>query len=639
MSTTYIVDVECQGIQARFDASVPVYYVGFLNLSNNKVTGYTNVNNAVSAAQSMLDRGDILVAHNAKFDLSVLRVRGLQHKILPGIPSILCTMTMQVFKDSSLPSFSLDALTGEKTDLLQALLDKELISVADKKTFWNTDWSNNSEVLSEIISYCNNDLRACASLYKKLIKWYEVNDKFYKQLLNSEMPMVDVLSHIEIAGANIDIQRLSDLSVQLTIELTEAETKLSEVVGLMPKLQWKSDKYEPVVKEYNNGKYTSKLYCPSYYLDADGIMLTSSPYTIYDHCPLIPFNANAATGHIWWLLTRFTPEVLKKAENTKKGKVSLTKDFFADVADDIGDNLSFSRILKLEKHLQKTEEIADNLVSGRVHSSFNCLTRTGRLSSSKPNLQNLPNPDRDKEFAPLFRGLFTAREGCVMLVADLDRIECVVLAWFLSQVEKDNGLQDIINGGLDIHQANADRWGVSRSVAKTLIFLLVYGGSPALIYKRGLAKSLEEAEAMFESVNKGQPSIQTIKVKVWKKTSERGYITNPFNAHVPYPELKSKQKWIVAAGERKSFNCLIQRTARDILHTLVLASHDICQKHGASITNIIHDEVMIEAPVDVATELMQELNVVWQARYDILKGIRVNGDFHTGDSWYTAKLG
>lgn len=639
-----LVDVEGHTTDIRFNPNKSVYFIGVLEVNEGKnvVRRFTNVDQAIAHIQSQLEAGWYMIAHNGKFDYSALKVRGLKWTIEQGKLSVICTMVMAYFRESNLPSFSLDSLTGMKTDVVQACVDKGLIEHMSHPQFWETDWSDHTEVLSVIADYCVDDLKATHKLYKRLSAWYNTpdNQKFVSALAWLEFPMLEVLSELEVNGKYVDQQRLSSLSHKLHLELAAAEQKLSESVGLLPTLKWnKVDAYEPFVKEYSKGQWKNKG-AIAYYMDANGAVCASEPYIAYDNCPLVPYNSAAATGHTWWLLSKTCPEVLTKADKTKGGRQSLNKDFFKDVDDSIPESLPIARVMKLKKYISKVDEIYKHIqVDGRIHTNFNnCLTRTGRLSSSNPNLQNMPNPDRDPEFAPQFRQLFTApTEDRVILVADLDRIEIVVLAWFLFSVLKDSGLLEVINSGADVHQANADRWNVGRHVAKTLIFLLVYGGSPQLIYKRGLAQTLAEAESMFAAVHEGQPTIQLLKNKVWSRAAKRGYITNPWNAHVPYPELNSKRKWEVAAGERMSFNCLIQRTARDIMHWLVIQSLPVIRQHGALLVNIVHDETIVECPKEFAEQLKADLNQLWLNRFDILPGIKVNGEWNIGGSWYEAK--
>jgi DNA polymerase-1 len=234
--------------------------------------------------------------------------------------------------------------------------------------------------------------------------------------------------------------------------------------------------------------------------------------------------------------------------------------------------------------------------------------------------------------------LFIAPAGSVIVGADIDRVELVVLGWYLSTVMGDNGLLEECNkDDGDPHQSNADRWGVSRMTAKTLIFLLVYGGGASLIFKRGMAPTLEAAEDMVKQVEESQPSIQKLKDKVWSKCVQRGFIKNTFNCRGVYPELESKQKWRRAAGERASFNYLIQRTARDIMHYLTIQSLPIIEELGAKALLLVHDEIIVECPQEKAEELKQRMTELWGKRYDILPGSKINAEWNIGNNWNDVK--
>jgi DNA polymerase I-like protein with 3'-5' exonuclease and polymerase domains len=228
-------------------------------------------------------------------------------------------------------------------------------------------------------------------------------------------------------------------------------------------------------------------------------------------------------------------------------------------------------------------------------------------------------------------------------VADLDRIEVVVLAWFLAKCTGDSKLLDIINSGEDVHSANAKNWGISRSMAKTVLFLLIYGGSANLIYKRGLTASLEEAERVFAQVHSNQPSIQRLRDMCLSKAKSRVHVdgvpvlSNPFGARGVYPELLSSNKWERLRGERQCFNFLIQKTARDVLHLLLIESLPCVELAGAAFVNVVHDEAIVEADEEKVPQLLQDLNRIWNNRMDILQGVRIHGEWHEGESWFEAK--
>ena len=637
------IDVEGYTTDIRWNRELPIYCVCVLTIDERgvkQVRKFKNTQQAISFIERMLVEKYTIVAHNTKFDYAVLKLHGLNHTIEPNHLSVMCTQVMAYIKDSSLPSYSLSELTGEKTDVVQACLDLGLIERKLNATeFWSIDWTENTEVRKVIENYCVDDLKATVSLYKKLMLWYNANPKYIKPLLELEFPMLEVLSHMESSGVYIDGQLLNELRSSLNSEVNNYEQEIAKLFPLLPELTWSesNETYEPKEKTYAKSPYRNKANV-SYYIDNEGIVTCSDAHIVGDHCKLVPYNPAAATGHTWWLLKNNYPEVLEAADKTKSGKPSLSKEFLLDIGDQLPDNLPLAKLSKANKYSQMAESLAKAVqLDGRIHCGFlNCRTRTTRLATVNPNQQNIPIPN--DESGAIFRSLFAAPDSTkVILVADLDRIELCVLAWFLLKVEKDSYLADIINSGADVHQANADLWGVERFVAKTVIFLLVYGGSPALIFKRKLLPTMKEAEEAFNRVNETQPSIERLKQKVWKACRERGFVTNPFNAHGVYPECRSKQKWLRLRGERQSFNYLIQKTSRDILHFLLIESYPEIIKADAKLVNVVHDEAVIECSVEKSEELKLELNRIWNNRLDFLPGIKINGEWNIGRNWKEAK--
>lgn len=641
-----VVDIESRSLRARYDATVPIYFVGIGAIDDEGVGEYLryDIESAVAQVQYLLDEGWTIVMHNAAFDYGILKTHGLKWTIEPGKLSIVCTMAMAYGWNSSLPSYSLDALTGEKTDLMQSCIDAGIDVPTKPVDFWAEDWSANDEVLELMAEYLKQDVRATLKLYKAYAaKYNDSLDKgFSKTLAYIDFPMLDVLTMMESTGAYIDKPMLLHLNRELAEERLATEQALRERYGKLPKLQWKGDCYVPVETVYKKGYYRNKLHAPAHYMDADGSIVASDSTIVYDYCQLIDYNSAAATGHNWWILQQTCPAALAKASVTDTGKPKLDKDYFADVAEKLPADVPIANLLKLTKRLQKTEELLECLqIDGRLHSRYNnCQTRTGRLSSSKPNLCNLERADKQEHsVASRFRQMFIAPEGKCFLVADLDQAEIRVLAYYLAAVCNDKSMAALsFDKEADVHQANADAWGVERMVAKTLIFLLVYGGGAGKIFAKGYTKSLAEAQALFEQVHKSQPSIQTLKQKVWETAAKRGYLSNPFCARGIYGELYSKDRGERSSGERKCFNYLIQRTARDVMHYLLIESYAVVSKYeGAAIVNSIYDECHIECKQEDAERLLAELNQVWQDRRDILPGVSINGDWNKGDNWYKAK--
>lgn len=254
-------------------------------------------------------------------------------------------------------------------------------------------------------------------------------------------------------------------------------------------------------------------------------------------------------------------------------------------------------------------------------------------------MQNVPRAG-ESEDSKVFRRLVAAEKGKRIAVADLDAIELRTLAYYILKVTGDSSMADVLNSDdPDLHSANAKKWGVSRTVAKTLVFLLIYGGQPALMVKRKLFATLKEAEAAFASVHENQPQIKQLMELVVESCREKGYIQTIGGRRLYYPNINSRNKWDRLKAERQCFNALIQGSARDIMHQLVVESLEVIDCYGkfAHAINVVHDELLVEVDERYADCLVQDLNAVWQKRADLLPGVLVNGDWNVGATWCEAK--
>lgn len=642
-----VIDCETNGLAARLDPEVAVYFVGILTVDNMGKPSYDTVyciEDACDYINQKANEGYMVVVHNAKFDVAVLRLRGLT----APITSILDTQVLAYLLDNTRDSYSLDALTGQKEDLMQALGEEGFLEEPMKAVdFWAVDWSDNLEMLERLAAYCKQDIRATHSLYKTIQK--RLPAECVEAYFLMEQPMLDVLMDLESTGALLDKPLLDSLLVDAAKEVNALEAEISASVGLMPVLQYdkEDDSYVPAEKTYKKGFYNNKTHVPPYYTTPDGIMVRSweghiddgSPLLLYDHCALVPFNSAAATGHTYWVIARDCKEALEFAGKTKKGKPQINKDFIKEVDGLLPSSFPIGKLAKANKRLQMAVTLNNNLgEDNRIRANFaHTRTLTGRLQAEKPNLQNIPRAGESDD-SQVFRKLFVAKPGHTLLCADFAAIELRALAYFLSIVEGDEELATVFaSEKADAHTANATRWGVSRTVAKTLIFLLIYGGQPKLMFARKLFPTIDEAERAFEGVHTSQPSIRRLMSKVIADATKKGYVKSLLGRHMHYPALKSANKWDKLKAERQTFNALIQGSSRDILHYLLGESLPVVLAHQAHFVNVVHDEVLIEVPVKQAESLLQALDGIWNNRTDFLGSLPITGEWNSGATWYEAK--
>ncbi len=276
---------------------------------------------------------------------------------------------------------------------------------------------------------------------------------------------------------------------------------------------------------------------------------------------------------------------------------------------------------------------------GRIHSCFNQTeTRTGRISSAEPNLQNIP---ARQELGRELRRFFRAREGWQLVDADYSQIELRVLAHMADEPT----MKAAFNSGEDVHRITAAQvFGVPeemvtplmRSRAKAVNFGIIYGiGAHSL--SEDIEVSYGEAKAYIEGYLAHYSAVAGFMDKMVTQAKEKGYAETVFGRRRPLPELKASQAMIRAFGERVARNAPIQGTAADIIKNAMIRVRDRLRHDGLQARLIlqVHDELIVEAPreeVAVVTALLQE---EMERAADL--SVKLTVDVHSGDTWYDSK--
>ena len=201
-------------------------------------------------------------------------------------------------------------------------------------------------------------------------------------------------------------------------------------------------------------------------------------------------------------------------------------------------------------------------------------------------------------------------------------------------------MADAIRAGKDIHQANADAWGVTRSKAKNGIFAVNYG-SMAKTLSKTINSTEQEAQQLLDSINNGMPAIQKLKEMVWGYTRRNnGTIYDLFGHKLTYPNINSENKWERLEAERQVFNALIQSGAGAIFKELTLRAFPLLKTNDSYISFVVHDEMGVLAPTNIANDVAHKLTKVFCAN-DILAHedwhVPVTAEFHVGRNWNEAK--
>lgn len=317
----------------------------------------------------------------------------------------------------------------------------------------------------------------------------------------------------------------------------------------------------------------------------------------------------------------------------------------ADVLEKLAPEYPFVKYILEYRGLAKLKSTyADGLAAfigedRRIHTHFNqTITATGRLSSTEPNLQNIP---MKMELGRRIRKVFIPKEGCVFVDADYSQIELRVLA----HMSQDSQLIEAYQMDEDIHRITASKvfhtpldevTDLQRRNAKAVNFGIVYGIS-SFGLSQDLSISNKEAKAYIDEYFKTYPGIKTFLDKMVEETRAKGWCSSMFGRRRPVPELKSSNHMQKAFGERIAMNSPIQGTAADLIKMAMLHVYDALKKAGLQSKLIlqIHDELLIEAKEEEAEQVREILTTEMKNVCDM--AVSLETDVHTGSDWYEAK--
>lgn len=303
-----------------------------------------------------------------------------------------------------------------------------------------------------------------------------------------------------------------------------------------------------------------------------------------------------------------------------------------------------SKILEYRQLTKLKSTYADGLAAyigpdGRIHSSFNqTITATGRISSTEPNLQNIPIR---MELGRLIRKVFHPKEGYVFLDADYSQIELRVLA----HMSGDENLIAAYAQAQDIHRVTASQvfhtpfeevTDLQRRNAKAVNFGIVYGIS-SFGLSQDLSITRKEAQEYIERYFETYPGIKEFLDKLVAEAKEKGYAITMFGRRRPVPELSSSNFMQRSFGERIAMNSPIQGTAADIIKIAMnrVRSRLAEQNLKSKLILQVHDELLIETAEDELEQVKTILAEEMQHAADLSVILEV--DMHTGYTWYEAK--
>ena len=332
-----------------------------------------------------------------------------------------------------------------------------------------------------------------------------------------------------------------------------------------------------------------------------------------------------------------------KIPTKKKTKTGYSTN--AEVLEGLADEYEIVRcILEYRTYAKLKSTYCDGLLSkissdGRIHSSFNQTeTRTGRISSTEPNLQNIPVRT---ELGREMRKFFVAKDGCTFVDADYSQIELRVLA----DIAGDQNMIDAFNSEVDIHTVTASQvfnmpvetvTPLMRTRAKAVNFGIVYGIG-AFSLGKDIGVSRAEADRYIKDYLHHYSGVDGYMKKIVEKAKADGFVSTIFGRRRYLPELSSSNGMLRAFGERVARNMPIQGTAADIIKIAMIRVYNRLKDENmqSKLLLQVHDELIVEAPeaeAEKACRIVKE-----EMENACLMKVKLESDAHISRTWFEAK--
>ena len=521
------------------------------------------------------------VAHNAKYDLVVCRRHGLN---VAG--PIHDTMTAAWLLDPASRSLGLKSQAEVELGWSMTEISTLIGTGRNQISIAKVD-------LGAVTAYCGADVDATIQLWERLApRLKEAGEKMWQLYEEIELPLLPVLADMEMAGIRLNTDFLDDLSQKLATRLQEINTTLKNIVG----------------HEFNlrSTQQLSSVMFTEMGFPAKGLKKTRSGFV------------STAAGEL---------EKLKASAE----ELSPVQKTFLD--------LLFEQRQSEKLRGTYVDALGElvNESTGRLHTSYNQTgSSTGRLSSSNPNLQNIPiRTQQGREI----RKAFEAAEGSVLLAADYSQVELRILA----HIVKEEPLLDAFRQGQDIHAVTASRLfdvpldQVSyeqRGLGKTINFATIYGVSAFGLSNR-TTMGPAEAQEFLEQYFSTYPKVRQYIDDTIRSAGELGYVETLAGRRRNFGELKQRLPFNQRqALERQAINAPIQGTAADITKVAMSNLHHRLQNMGlrAKMLLQVHDELVLEVPHEELETVSVLVREVMESAFDLDVPLQV--DIEAGPNWY-----
>ena len=524
------------------------------------------------------------IAQNAKFDYSMLKRYGVEVSD-PLFDTMIAHYLLQPEMQHNMDYLS------EVYLKYRPIPTSDLINTKAKKSsesLFDFDEEEKPQTMREVpvdkvMQYCCEDSDVTLQLYK-VFKNELKKEKLEKLFYEIEMPLVKVLADMELTGVRIDVAALKESEGILNQELKNIEARITELAG--------------------------------------------HPFN-----PLSP----KAVGTVLFDEMKLDP----KAKKTKSGQYTTSEEVLQKLRDKspiIDEILNYRGVKKLLSTYIEALPQEINHRTGRIHAQFNqTVTATGRLSSSNPNLQNIPIRD---ELGRELRKAFIPDEGEVFFSADYSQIELRLMA----HLSQDPNMTEAFLSGEDIHTATAAKiyhlpvgevTKLQRTKAKTANFGIIYG-----ISVFGLASRLNiprsEAKQLIDGYFVTYPKVQEYMNKSIEVAREKGYVETLFGRKRVLADISSANATVRGYAERNAINAPIQGTAADIIKIAMvrIARRIRKEKLNAKLLIQVHDELNFSVPQN-ELEKLQAL-VLEEMAGAVKLRVPLIADCGSGSNWLEA---
>ncbi|MDC9822083.1 DNA polymerase I [Pectobacterium polonicum] len=533
-------------------------------------------------APEQLDRATVLALFKPLLEDEKLLKIGQNLKFDKGVMQRYDIDLRGIAFDTMLESYVLDSVAGrhDMDSLAERYLSHKTITFEEIAGKGKNQLTFNQIALEQAGPYAAEDADVTLHLHQKLWGKLQPHTDLCQVFQTIDMPLVPVLSRIERTGVLIDPAILAEHSKELTTRLAELETAAYELAG----------------EEFNLSS-TKQL---------QGILYEKQKLPI-----------------------------LKK---TPKGAPSTNEEVLAELALDYPLPkliLEYRGLAKLKSTYTDKLPLMINPATKRVHTSYHqAVTATGRLSSSDPNLQNIPV--RNDEGRRI-RQAFIAPKGYSIVAADYSQIELRIMA----HLSGDKGLLNAFANGLDIHRATASEvFGIAldkvtseqRRSAKAINFGLIYGMS-AFGLSRQLNIPRSESQKYMNLYFERYPGVQDYMERTRQQAAEHGYVSTLDGRRLYLPDIHSRNAMARKGAERAAINAPMQGTAADIIKKAMIAIDDWLQKEAPKVKMImqVHDELVFEIHDSVIEESISKIKVLMEGCMQLNVPLQV--DIGTGMNW------